>query len=273
MKKLLLILAGLGASGAFIGTDAVHAFVDKTRAQVRSTLMSPEMELQTKLADAQRLGKKCADSVVDGRVSLARLDAMIRDRETELTRREAALERDRLLLAQRKAMLEENRPVYRIRDEEVTRQALNRDALLRARAFASDRDVVGQIGTTVAELKAQRAQTAAEIEEAAFEQGRLETEVLALRAELENLKARKAVARTREEAAYVFDRSAFDEARDKIAEIRASIAEQQKRLDFYGRTAPRERGLIPAEGEAADENGLDAINGLLLEAPAATLSR
>lgn len=273
MKKLILILLGLGASTAFLGADAVHAFVDKARTSVRSSLMSPEMELQSKLAEAKRLEEKCAQSMAEGRIALARLDTMIESRAGDLARRRASLERDRRVLEERKGLLESERATFLIRDEEVTRAALNRDALLRAKAFSTDREILGHLDDTLAELRAQRAQTAAEIEEALLEQGRLAEEIDALGAELENLKARRAVARTREEAACLFDRSDFDKAREKIAEIRATIAEQQKRLDYYGRSAPAVRGLIPADGEVEPESGLDAIRGLLAEAPDATLKR
>ena len=115
-----------------------------------------------------------------------------------------------------------------------------------------------ELRTTLDELRSQRVQTAAEIEDAVVEEGRLQSEIDALRAELENLKARRAVAQTRAEATYVFDRSAFDKARDRITSIRVTIAEQNKRLDYFGRN-PARRGLIPAETAAPEEDGAEAI--------------
>ena len=44
------------------------------------------------------------------------------------------------------------------------------------------------------------------------------------------------------------------------------MAEQNKRLDFYGRRAGGAKGLIPAGIEMADEeNGLEAIASVLAE--------
>jgi len=259
MKKMFLIVLGLVLAAAFIGFDAVHAFVDQTRHTVRASLMTPEMDLQAKISEAKELSEKCAESVVAGRVSLARLDAMIAERERERKRRGAALERDRLVLETRRTLLAQNRAVYVVHDEEVSRRTLDRDACLRAKAFATDREVLRHVEQALEDLRAQRARTAADIEEAAAEQARLDVEVRSLQAELESLKARRAVAQTREEAAYVFDRSTFDRARDKIAEIRATIAEQNQRLDFYGRRASDAKGLVPADVEAEEESGADAI--------------
>jgi len=264
MKKVILIGIGLACAAAFIGFDAVQAFVDKTRSDVRSKLISPEVELQAQIAAAEELAEKCGDSVVNGRIALARLDSMIEERERDLQRRNKALEYDRRVLETRRDMLGENRAVYLINREEVSRTTLNRDALLRARAYGTDQEICSHLEGTLAELKAQRNHTAAEIEAATVEQRRLEAEVTALNGELENLKARRAVAQTREEAAYIFDRSTFDEARDKVSQIRATIAEQNKRLDFYGRSYTGGKGLIPA-GEAPEEDGVDAITAVLGE--------
>jgi len=259
MKKLFLIGLGLAGAAAFVGFDAVHAFFDKTRSSVRASLMTPEMDLQAKLAEAQSLSERCGESVVAGRVSMARLDSMLRDRERELQRRRACLERDRLVLEARSELLKRNQPAYLVHNEEISFKTLNRDALLRARAFATDKEVAEHVARSLEELRAQRAQTAEDIEEATAEQARLDTEVTSLRAELEALKARRAVAQTREEAAYVFDRSVFDKAREKVAEIRATIAEQNKRLDFYARTPREAKGLVPADVDVAEEDGVEAI--------------
>jgi hypothetical protein len=158
-------------------------------------------------------------------------------------------------------MLEDARPVYLINTEQISRRTLNQDALLRAKAFGTDREILDHLRTTVEELKAQKIQTAAEIEDAIVEEGRLQSEIDALHAELENLKARRAVAQTRAEASYVFDRSAFDKARDRITSIRVTIAEQNQRLDYFGRN-PARRGLIPAEA-APEEDGAEAITSVL----------
>jgi chromosome segregation ATPase len=265
MKKLILIGIGLAGAGAFIGFDAVGAFVDKTRSQVRSTLMSPEMELQAQISSAEELSEKCANSVIDGQMALVRLDSMIEERSRDLSRRRKALSHDRRVLETRRVLLQENRNVYLIGREEVSKRTLNRDALLRAKAFSTDKEIVLHLEDGLAELRAQRAQTAAEIEEANVEMGRLEVEVTSLKAELENLKARRAVAQTREESRYIFDRSSFDKARDKVTEIRATIAQQNKRLDFYSRRSSARRGLIPADVERPEEDGVDAIAAALGE--------
>jgi chromosome segregation ATPase len=262
MKKLILLGIGLACAAAFIGFDAVGAFFDNARSEVRSTLMSPEVELQAQISEATELAEKCGESVVNGRMSLARLDAMVQERERDVTRREKALGHDREVLEKRRTMLEDGNAVYVINREEVSRRTLNQDALLRAKAFSTDREILEHLRTTLDELKAQRVQTAAEIEEAVVEEARLETEIDSLKAELENLKARRAVAQTRAEAAYVFDRSAFDKARDRITSIRVTIAEQNKRLDYFGRNASR-RGLIPAETAAPEEDGAEAITSVL----------
>ena len=262
MKKLILVGIGLGCAVAFVGLDAVGAFVDKTRSDVRSKLISPEIELQAQISEACELSEKCGESVVNGRIALARLDSMMEGRGRDLARRTKALSVDRRVLETRRALLRDKRVVYLIGSEEVSWRTLNRDALLRARAYSTDQEIYTHLDDTLAELKAQRAQTAAEIEEATVEQGRLEVEITALNAELENLKARRAVAQTREEASYIFDRSTFDDARDKISEIRATIAEQNKRLDFYGRRHTS-KGLIPADVSAAEESGAEAITAVL----------
>jgi len=265
MKKLILIGVGLAGAAAFIGFDAVGAFVDHTRHNVRSRLMSPEMELQAQLSEAKELSEKCVESVLRGREALARLDAMISERGRDFGRRRKALAFDRRVLEQRQSLLLQNRSTYLIGTEEVSLRTLNRDALLRAKAYATDKEIHRHVEDTVAELKAQRSQTAAEIEEATVEQRRLETEVHSLKAELENLKARRAVAQTRKEAEYVFDRSTFDHARDKIAEIRANIAVQNRRLDYFGRMSSPRKGLIPADMDASSEDGADAIALVLAE--------
>jgi predicted nucleic acid-binding Zn-ribbon protein len=261
MKKLVLLGIGLACAAAFIGFDAVGAFFDNARGEVRSKLMSPEVEMQAQISGATELAEKCGESVVNGRIALARLDAMIQEREHELARRQKALEHDKNVLEARRTMLQDGRAVYLINTEEISRRTLNEDALLRAKAFGTDREILEHLQTTLQELKAQRLQTAAEIEDAVVEEGRLQSEIDSLHAELENLKARRAVAQTRQEAEYVFDRSAFDKARDKITSIRATIAEQNKRLDYFGRN-PSRKGLIPAEA-TPDEDGAEAITSVL----------
>ncbi|MHC4937527.1 MAG: hypothetical protein ACYTHK_00990 [Planctomycetota bacterium] len=280
MKKLILIVIGLACAGAFVGFDAVHALFDKTRHSVRAQLMSPEMELEAQISEAEELAEKCGESIINGKVALARLDTMIEERVRDIAHRERTLARDRNVLERRQAMLQQERRVYLIGDEQVSRRTLNRDALLRAKAYGTDRGILEHLKETVEALRMQRSQTAAEIESATSEQVRLDGEVDALSAQLENLKARKAVAQTREESKYVFDRSAFDKARDKVATIRATIAEQNKRLDFYGRRANGAKGLIPADIETEEENGLEAIAQVLGEteteeepAPVAALDR
>jgi len=265
MKKLILIGLGLAGAGAFVGFDAISAFVDQTRTDVRSKLMSPEVELQAQISSAEDLSESCGESVVNGQMALARLDAMITERERELSRRDRNLSHDRRVLKTRQGMLREGQTVYLIRNERVSRRTLNRDALLRAKAYQTDKEILGHLRATVEELKAQRGQTAGEIEQATVEMKRLEEEVVSLKAELENLKARRAVAQTREESKYLFDRSSFDKARDKISEIRATIAQQNKRLDFYGRHPVSRKGLIPADIEETDEDGADAIAAVLAE--------
>ena len=262
MKKLVLLGIGLACAAAFIGFDAVKAFFDNARGEVRSKLMSPEVELQAQISGANELAEKCGESVVNGRIALARLDAMIQERERELARREKALDHDRQVLETRRTMLQDERTVYLINSEQVSRRTLNQDALLRAKSFSTDREIAEHLRTTLDELRAQRTQTAAEIEDAVVEEGRLRTEIDSIRAELENLKARRAVAQTREEATYVFDRSAFDKARDRITSIRVTIAEQNKRLDYFGRN-PSRKGLIPAETSPEDEDGAEAITSVL----------
>jgi hypothetical protein len=261
MKKLILLGIGLACAAAFIGFDAVGAFFDNARGEVRSRLMSPEVELQAQISEATELAEKCGESVVNGRLALARLDAMVQERERELSRREKALDHDRNVLEKRRTMLDDGRAVYLINSEQISRRTLNQDALLRAKAFSTDREIADHLRTTLDELKAQRVQTAAEIEDAVVEEGRLQSEIDALHAELENLKARRAVAQTRAEAAYVFDRSSFDKARERITSIRVTIAEQNKRLDYFGRN-PSRRGLIPAEA-APEEDGAAAITSVL----------
>jgi len=280
MKKLILIGLGLACAGAFIGFDAVHAMFDRTRHSVRAHLMSPEMELEAQISEARELAENCGESIIHGKMALARLDTMIEERERDIERRERLLRRDREVLERRQAMLQQERRAYLIGNEQVSRRTLNRDALLRAKAYGTDREILQHLRETVDALRIQRSQTASEIEAATSEQVRLDGEVDALRAQLENLKARQAVAQTREESKYVFDRSAFDKARDKVATIRATIAEQNKRLDFYGRHGSGAKGLIPAEIEAEEENGLDAIAQVLGEsevdeepAPVAALAR
>lgn len=263
MKKLILVGIGLGCAVAFVGFDAVGAFVDKTRSEVRSKLISPEVELTAQISEAEELAERCGDSVINGKIALARLDSMIQERGRDLDRRSKVLELDRTVLRTRRTLLQEKRTVYLIRNEEYTWRTLNRDALLRARAYSTDQEIFRHLEDTLAELKAQRAQTAAEIEEATVEQRRLETEITALNAELENLKARRAVAQTREEASYIFDRSNFDAARDKVTAIRAKIAEQNKRLDFYGRRNSARKGLIPVGVDTPVESGADAIAAVL----------
>jgi chromosome segregation ATPase len=259
MKKLILVGIGLGCAVAFVGFDAVGAFVDKTRSEVRSKLISPEVELTAQISEAEELAERCGDSVINGKIALARLDSMIQERSRDLERRSGALGIDRTVLQTRRTLLQEKRTVYLIHNEEYTWRTLNRDALLRARAYSTDQEIFLHLEDTVAELKSQRAQTAAEIEEATVEQRRLGAEVTALNAELENLKARRAVAQTREEASYIFDRSTFDEARDKVTAIRAKIAEQNKRLDFFGRRHSARKGLIPAGIDTPEESGAEAI--------------
>ena len=266
MKKLILIVVGLACAGAFIGFDAVHATFDRARHHVRSNLMTPEMELEAQISEAHELAEKCGESVINGKVALARLDAMIQERARDIEHRTHSLGRDRNVLENRQAMLRQTRSVYLISNERVSRRTLNRDALLRANAYRTDRGILVHLEDTVEQLRIQRQQTAVEIESATSEQYRLDGEIDTLKAQLENLKARKAVAQTREESKYVFDRSAFDQARDKVATIRATIVEQNKRLDFYGRRASGAKGLIPAGIESEeDENGLDAIASVLAD--------
>jgi len=264
MKKLILIGVGLAGAAAFIGFDAVEAFVDDTRSSVRSHLMSPEVELQRQLADAKRLSERCVDSIQNGEMALARLGALIDERERDLAYRQRQLAVQRTVLEKRQAMLERPAHRYEISGRVYARVDVNRDAVLRAKTYSSNREICGQLEGTLTALKAQRGQTSQEINDAHLEQKRLEHDVKMLRAELENLQARKAVAQTRRDAEYIFDRSTFDKARDKIADIRASIAVQNKQLDMYGRFGRTKSGggLIPDEGglgSPTEEDGAAAI--------------
>ena len=264
MKKLILIGVGLAGAAAFIGFDAVEAFVDDTRSSVRSHLMSPEVELQRQLADAKRLSERCVDSIQNGEMALARLGALIDERECDLAYRQRQLAVQRTVLEKRQAMLERPAHRYEISGRVYSRVDVNRDAVLRAKTYSSNREICNQLETTLTVLKSQRGQTSQEINDAHLEQKRLEHDVKMLRAELENLQARKAVAQTRRDAEYIFDRSTFDKARDKIADIRASIAVQNKQLDMYGRFGRTKGGggLIPDEGglgSPAEEDGAVAI--------------
>ncbi|MHC4955448.1 MAG: hypothetical protein ACYTGZ_16470 [Planctomycetota bacterium] len=266
MKKLILIVIGLACAGAFIGFDAVRATFDRARTHVRSNLMSPEMELEAQISEAKELAENCGESVINGKVALARLDAMIAERARDIKHRSSSLDRDRNVLERRQIMLRDTRTTYLIGNERVSRRTLNRDAVLRANAYRTDRGILVHLEETVEQLRMARSQTAMEIESATEEQVRLDGEIDQLTAQLENLKARKAVAQTREESKYVFDRSSFDKARDKVATIRATIVEQNKRLDFYGRRASGAKGLIPAGIESAEEeSGADAIASVLAE--------
>ena len=263
MKKLILIGVGLAGAAAFIGFDAVEAFVDDTRTSVRSHLMSPAVELQRQLADAKRLSGRCVDSIQKGEMALARLGALIDERERDLAYRQRQLAIQRTVLEKRQAMLELPSHRFEIGGRAYGRVDVNRDAVLRAKTYSSNREICDQLETTLTVLKAQRGQTGREINDARLEQRRLEHDVKMLRAELENLQARKAVAQTRRDAEYTFDRSTFDKARDKIADIRASIAVQNKQLDMYGRYGRiRGGGLIPDEGGVGspeEEDGAVAI--------------
>ncbi|MHC4959088.1 MAG: hypothetical protein ACYTGN_12010 [Planctomycetota bacterium] len=267
MKKLILVGIGLAGAAAFIGFDAVEAFVDHTRSHVRSHLMSPEMELQKQLAEAKRLSHSCVESIQQGEMSLAKLDTLIEERERDLAYRNRQLAFQRTVLEARKGLLDSGLQRIEIRGELYNRGEVNRDAVLRAKTYSSNRDICQQLEETLMALKMQRDQTSHEIKEAATEQKRLENDVAVLKAELENLQARKAVAQTRSEAEYVFDRSTFDQARDKIAEIRATIAVQNRQLDLYGRSGRVSGGLIPAEdsfeAEVQDEDGAHAIASVL----------
>lgn len=262
-KKLILVGIGVGVAVAFIGFDTVGHFMGHARESIRAQLTTPEMDLQAKLSEAKELSRRCEDSMTSGRESLHRLDAMIAQRGTELERREALVDRDRKALEIVRTMLSQTQKVYYIKGEPYSRKALNRDALLRAKSYSSETEMCGHLGDTLEELKGARAQTAAEIDNAMSEHLRLREDINCLKAELENLKARRAVAQTREEAGYVFDRSAFDKTRDKIAEIRATIMEQNKRLDFYGRNRTNGRGLIPIDVDVPHEDGIEAIDRLL----------
>ena len=264
MKKLIIVGIGVACAFAFIGFDAVHAMFDKSRSAVRSHLMSPEMELEAQISEAKELAEKCGESVINGKVALARLETMIEERQRDIEHRERSLDRDRRVLERRQVMLRQDRRVYLIGDERVSKRTLNRDALLRAKAFQTDAGILEHLRETADQLRVQKQQTGLEIEAAMSEQVRLDGEIDALTAQLENLKARKAVAQTREESKYVFDRSTFDQARDKIAGIRATIAEQNKRLDFYGRRAGS-KGIIPADIETEEEDALSAIASALGE--------
>ena len=263
MKKLILIGVGLAGAAAFIGFDAVEAFVDDTRSSVRSHLMSPEVELQRQLADAKRLSERCVDSIQNGELALARLGTLIDERERDLAYRQRQLAVQRTVLEKRQVMLERPAHRYEISGRVYSRVDVNRDAVLRAQTYSSNREICDQLETTLTALKAQSGQTGREINDARLEQKRLEHDVKMLRAELENLRARKAVAQTRRDAEYIFDRSTFDRARDKIADIRANIAVQNKQLDMYGRFGRiRGAGLIPDEGglaSPAEEDGAVAI--------------
>ena len=221
------------------------------------------MELAGQLSEAKSLASRCAESIEKGGMAMARLDALIAERERDISRRNRQLVHDRHILELRKEMLGQRRAVYQIGHERVSSRTLNRDAILRAKAYATDKDVHEQLRETLSQLKQQRNQTALEIEEATSEQRRLEIEVTSLKAELENLRARKAVAQTRKEAGYVFDRSAFDKARDKISEIRANIAVQNKQIDFYGRLGRSHKGLIPSDIAPPAEDGAEAIAAVL----------
>ena len=166
MKKLILIGVGLACAGAFIGFDAVHATFDRARHQVRSNLMTPEMELEAQISEAKELAEKCGESVINGKIALARLDAMIDERARDIQHRERSLDRDRRVLEERQAMLRESRGTYLIANERVSRRTLNRDAVLRANAYRTDRGILGHLGDTVEQLRMQRQQTAVEIENA-----------------------------------------------------------------------------------------------------------
>jgi predicted nucleic acid-binding Zn-ribbon protein len=259
MKKLFLTLFVIAGVVTFVGFDVVGSTVRAARESVRATLVS-SVPLTTQLAEAQAQVDAYAESVIRGEVAAERLRETIAQTERDVLARRAFVERERGTLAALKTSLEARGSlatpaVLRADTASFTANAspadAEREAVLRARRFQSATAILDRRARDLEALRADHDRTLAAVGEAKAAQARLSEEVTVLRAEIEALEARAAVAQTRATADGIVDRSGFGSAQARLQAIRAQVREQNKRLEYYALRADASREAELGEPYAA----------------------
>jgi len=258
MHKFLWSALIIGGVVTFVGADVVGSTLKRARESVRARLTA-DVPLRTQLAEAQAQVDAYAENVIRGEISADDLAARIADTRHEVAARTASLEREKASLAVLRTSLE-NEPTARlVSDAPAKPSPREREALRRAKDF--------QLATTLLErrrrdlegLEADHVAVVKEIEGAKTEQARLADEVRVLRAELDALAARESVAQTRKSCRDAsVDASGFGDARARLDAIRASIREQNKKLEYYALKYDTTR----FDGSADGFLGGDAVEAL-----------
>jgi len=278
LRKLIWTGVIVGGVVLFIGTDVVGSTIRRARESVRASLTSP-VPLRTQLAEAKAQVDAYAENVIRGEIAAESLKDTIDRTTREVAARRGAIERERVALASMKSALDArassgsthlasasvsdgfSRPAKS--DEE-------RQAVRRARDFRTAAAILERREADLAGLTKDYDATMREVASAKAAQQRLAEEVNVLRAEIEALEARASVAQTRKACDEVIDKSGYGEAQSRLEAIRASVREQNKRLEYYSMRADAMRDAEfsdPFAGETASD-AISAALGLSVAAPA-----
>ena len=273
MRKIFWFLVIAAGAAAFVGFDVVGAGVRAARESVRSSITSA-VPLKTQLAEAQAQVDAYAENVIRGEVAAERLRETIAVTERDVVVRRGAVERERTTLASLKQALEgqgtATMAVLRTSDRAFPAAPastdLEREGLSRARRFQAASAILERRERDLEALRADHERTVAAVSDARAAQARLTEEVTVLRAEIQALEAREAVAQTRRAAGAAVDASGYGEAESRLQAIRDRVREQNKRLEYYALRADASREA--ETGESLTPGGaLEAIEAALATSP------
>lgn len=270
MRKVFLFLVIAAGAAAFVGFDVVGAGVRAARESVRSTLTSA-VPLKTQLAEAQAQVDAYAENVIRGEVAADRLRETIAVTERDVVARRGGVERERGTLSALKDALVHRTTVtpavLRTTDGYAGTVSgttdLEREGMMRARRFQTAAAILERRERDLEALRGDYDRTVAAVADAKAAQSRLTEEVTVLRAEIQALEAREAVAQTRRAAGAAVDSSGYGEAESRLAAIRDRVREQNKRLEYYS---------LRADASREAETGESLVPGNAIEAIEAALS-
>jgi hypothetical protein len=238
MKKLIVLGLAVGALVAFVGTDVVGSAVTNARQGIREVLTS-DIPLETRLAEANAKIDAYAENIIDGEVAAASMKDMIAETAREVRSLEARVGHERkTLLAMRThlggASADGTQQLIPASLSEVPDTKVRRDAMRYVESFRASSEMLTRRQRDLERLKDQYGATVAALDKARAERVRLSEEARVLEAEIESMNARKAAAQTR---ASVGDKSitssGFAEADGSLKTIRNELRKQEKLLQYY----------------------------------------
>lgn len=238
MKKLITLGLAVGALVAFVGTDVVGSAVSNARQGIREVLTS-DIPLETRLAEANAKIDAYAENIIDGEVAAASMKDMIAETEREVRALEARVGHERKTLLALRTRLDVpsadgTQQLIPTSLQEIPDATARRDAMRYVESYRASSEMLTRRESDLERLHSQFEATQAALDKARTERVRLSEEARVLKAEIQSMNARKAAAQTR---ASVGDKSitssGFAEADGSLKTIRNELRKQEKLLQYY----------------------------------------